>query len=145
RWRHRGWRLEPALLGDDDRGVRIEYVVRGHNLDAVLVEHVLDVGIEDAPHRGPSELVAEPHPQRVLYVEVREGELQDLRRRLPLQLRRADSRFQQHGVNLAPGNTVAYGHGGFEDGSRGDGGAREIPGDGSEDHGVGYAHLLVGE
>src|SRR5215510_13479440 len=144
RGRDRGGRSMPVFLGDDHRSGRIKDVVGRHDLDAVLVERVLDVGVQGAQHRGASELVANSHAQGVLGIEIRQGHLQDFRRGFFLHFRRVGGGLQQKGVDLTPRSTISDGHGRLEDGRRRRRGTREVLRDGREDHGVRYADLLIG-
>jgi len=88
-----------------------------HDLDAVFVEDVLDIGVQGVHDRGARRRFAGYRlaDQPVLRVEIGQGGLEDLGRRSLLNARSTGRRLDQHGMHLTPGCVVADGNGGVED------------------------------
>ncbi|MNL07263.1 hypothetical protein D3C87_1279350 [compost metagenome] len=115
--------------------------MRRHDLHAVLVEHVLNIGVKHAQqHRARTWLARDRlGDQPVFGVEIRQSGLEHLRRRVLKNSRCALRGFQQHRFDLAPGCVVADRHHRIDDITRALYGARVVFGDGTGDHRVGQS------
>ncbi len=113
--------------------------MRRHDLHAVLVEHVLKIGVEHAQqHRARARLARDGlRDQSVFGIEIRQRGLEHLRRRVFENARRAFCRFQQHRLDLTPWRVVADRHHRIDDITGTLHGARIVFGDGAGDHRIG--------
>ena len=71
------------FLRDDLRRLRIRPVVGRHDLHAVFVEDVLDVGVQGGQVQDSLSRIVETHEQREPHVEVFESSLYDDGHRIP--------------------------------------------------------------
>ncbi|EXI92243.1 MAG: hypothetical protein AW12_00730 [Candidatus Accumulibacter sp. BA-94] len=133
----------PALARDDDVVLGLDDEMRRHDLHAVGVELILDVGVQRGEHRYPLEGLVHVREEFVFDVPVGESALIDEGLRQRAQARRLLGRGDEQRVHLPPGGIVADRHLGRHQRPARAGEARVVLDRIADEHGVGDRHFLV--